>query len=208
MSPFRFLFLSLVSIVLGFTTIVANDLASGVTIGDKAPDFRLMNVDSQMVSLSSFKGAKGIILVFTCNACPFAKAYEDRIIALHKKFYSEGWPVLAINPNDPVIEPEDSFENMQIRAKEKEYPFAYAFDSTQNTAKAYGARRTPHVYLLTNTKTGFVVDYIGAIDDSPRDAEAVKARFVEDAINALNNGKAPSVTTTKAIGCAIKWRES
>lgn len=207
MSPLPILSLALALISLCVVPARAADLPAGVTIGNKAPDFRLMNVDSQIVSLGSYATAQGVILVFTCNACPFSQAYESRIIELHKAFYPKGWPVLAINPNDPAIEPDDSFENMQVRAKEKKYPFAYVFDSTQQVAKLYGARRTPHVFLLKNTKTGFVVEYIGAIDDSPRDSDAVERKFVEEAIAALEAGQVPSTTTTKAIGCTIKWRE-
>ncbi len=185
----------------------AEELPAGVKIGDKAPDFMIMNVDSLRITLSTYRDAEGLIVVFTCNHCPFSKAYEDRIIELHNTYASQGWPVLAINPNDPTIEPEDSFEKMQERAKEKKYPFAYAFDATQSVAKAYGARRTPHVFLLRKTKAGFIVEYIGAIDDSPRDADAVSERFVQDAIAALKAGKAPSSPMTKAIGCTIKWKQ-
>ncbi|MCO6465223.1 MAG: thioredoxin family protein [Bradyrhizobiaceae bacterium] len=209
MSPLPIL--AFVILVLGSLQTIAqytSALPEGVTIGSKAPDFRLMNVDSQMVSLASYRGAKGIIMVFTCNSCPFAQAYEKRIKELHAKYASAGWPVLAINPNDPAVEPEDSFEHMQQRAKDSAYTFAYVADGNQTVAKAYGARRTPHVFLLRSTKTGFVVEYIGAIDDNPRDETAVEARFVEDAIAALEKGNVPEVSTTKAIGCGIKWREN
>ncbi len=201
-------FTSTLIILLAVTSLRASDLPEGVTIGDKAPDFVLMNVDSQRVGLASYVNAEGVILIFTCNHCPFSKAYEDRIIALHAKYGPQGWPVLAINPNDPTVEPEDSFEGMQQRAKDKGFTFAYAFDATQNVAKAYGARRTPHVFLLRKTKTGFVVEYIGAIDDNPRDAAAVEEKFLEEALAALKAGKPVAKPTTKAIGCTIKWREN
>ncbi len=193
--------------VVGATNVITSaDLPDGVKVGDKAPDFVLENVDGKKAALASFEKAKGVILIFTCNHCPYSKMYEDRIIALHKAYASKGWPVVAINPNDPAIEPEDSFEKMKERAKEKEFPFPYLFDATQRTAKAYGARRTPHVFLLKNGKAGFTVEYIGAIDDNARDAKAVETKFVEKAIDAMIDGKAPEVTTTKAIGCTIKWR--
>jgi peroxiredoxin len=191
---------------ISFSARAGDDLPDGVTIGDKAPDFVVMSVDSQRVSLGNYANSEGVILIFTCNHCPYSKAYEDRIIQLHKTFAPKGWPVLAINPNDPAIEPEDGFEQMQERAKEKNFPFVYAFDATQKLAKAYGARRTPHTFLLHKTKTGFVVEYIGSIDDSPREPESVSVRFVEDAIKALSSGTAPATTSTKAIGCTIKWR--
>ena len=103
----------------------------GYQPGDVVADFSLMNVDGNKVTLNHFKDAKGSIVIFTCNHCPFSKAYEDRIIALHKKYAHKGYPVIAINPNDPQREPEDSYENMQKRAKEKKFPFPYLFDATQ-----------------------------------------------------------------------------
>lgn len=196
----------MLSVIAATTTITSADLPDGVKIGDKAPDFVLENIDGKKAALASFERAKGVILVFTCNHCPYSKMYEDRIIALHKAYAPKGWPVVAINPNDPAIEPEDSFEKMKERAKEKEFPFPYLFDATQKTALAYGARRTPHVFLLKNGKAGFTVEYIGAIDDNARDAKAVETRFVEKAVEALLEGKTPELTTTKAIGCTIKWR--
>src|SRR5690606_4664699 len=109
---------------------------------------------------------KGYILIFTCNHCPFAKMYEDRIIDLHNKYAPKGFPVIAINPNDPTIVPDDSFENMQKRAEKKDYPFPYLFDETQSTAKAYGAEKTPHVYVLEKKGNDFYVQYVGAIDNN------------------------------------------
>src|SRR5689334_10664874 len=115
---------------------------AGYNVGDKARDFKLKNVDGKMVSLADYKDTKGFIVTFTCNHCPFAKAYEDRIIALHNKYASKGYPVVAINPNDKDREPEDSFDNMVIRAKDKKYSFPYLYDESQEIAKAYGATRT------------------------------------------------------------------
>lgn len=121
---------------------------NGYHIGDTARDFNLKNVDGKMVSLAGIKKAKGYIVVFTCNHCPYSVAYEDRIIALHKKYAKLGYPVVAINPNDKDVQPADSFDNMKKRAKEKKFPFVYLYDETQEIAKAYGATRTPHVYVL------------------------------------------------------------
>ena len=120
----------------------------GYKVGDKAADFKLKNIDDKIVSMADYKDAKGIIVVFTCNHCPFAKKYESRIMDLDKKYKSKGFPVVAISPNDPSLVADDSFENMQKLAKEKGYTFPYLFDETQNTAKEYGATKTPHVYLL------------------------------------------------------------
>jgi len=182
-------------------------LFSGVKVGDQAPDFSLKNVDGQILSLSDYKDAKGLILVFTCNHCPYAKLYEDRLIALHQRLSNKGFPVVAINPNAPEIVPEDSYENMQRRAKEKKYPFPYLFDETQAVAHAYGATRTPHVFLLKRVGEGFVVSYIGAIDDSPNDPNKVQRRYIEEAVEAILANKSIPVTETKAIGCSVKYRK-
>lgn len=203
----RTLLLPVLLLLTAASPMLAIDLPDGVSVGDKAPDFVVKNIDGRNVGLSSFQDVEGVILIFTCNHCPYSKAYEDRIIALHKTWAAKGWPVLAVNPNDPKREPEDSFEKMQERAKEKEFPFPYAMDETQNVAKAYGARRTPHVFLLKKEKTGFRVVYIGAIDDNARDPESVETRFVSEAITAIKDGRQPDQSATKAIGCTIKWRE-
>lgn len=196
-----------IAIMLSAVCMQAADLPDGVTIGDKAPDFLLTNVDGRRVALETFKSTKGLLVVFTCNNCPYSIKYEDRIIALHAKYTQLGVPVLAINPNDPNIVPEDSFENMKERAEEKEFKFPYVFDATQETAKAYGARRTPHVFLLKNSKTGFTVAYIGAIDDNPNSASDASEKFVEAAIDAMLADKPIAVNNTKAIGCGIKWKK-
>jgi len=173
----------------------------GYHIGDTAADFRLKNVDGEMMSLEDIKDAKGYIIVFTCNHCPFSVMYEDRLIALHKKYAPMGYPVVAINPNSPEKQPADSYEAMQVRAKEKSFPFAYLFDDGQKVYPEYGATKTPHVFLLDKSRT---VKYIGAIDDNARDAGSVEVKYLENAIDALEGGKSPDPATTKAIGCTIK----
>lgn len=187
--------------------IVGSLVLSGVKVGDKAPDFSLKNVDGKIVSLSDYAKEKGVIVIFTCNHCPYAKLYEERIIALHKEFAPKGFPVVAINPNAPEIVPEDSYENMQKRAKEKNYPFPYLFDEKQEVARAYGATKTPHVFLLQNQENGFSVAYIGAIDDNPNDPKKVQKRYLAEAIEALIAGKPVPVSETKAIGCSVKYRK-
>ena len=180
----------------------------GYKVGDKAEDFKLKNIDGKMVSLSELdKATKGAILIFTCNHCPYAIAYEDRIIDLDKKFSKKGYPVIAINPNDPEIQPKDSYENMIVRAKEKGFTFPYLFDETQEVYKMYGAKRTPHVYLLSKKGKGFVVSYIGTIDDNYKDASAVEKTYLADAVMAVLDGKKPDPNFTKAIGCTIKDKE-
>lgn len=184
-------------------------VAQGYKVGDAARDFSLKNVDGKNVSLKNYgDDVQGFIITFTCNHCPYAKAYEDRIIALDKKFAPLGYPVIAINPNDPTDYPEDSFDNMVKRAKEKSYTFPYLIDETQEIAKAYGATRTPHMYVVQKTAKGLEVVYIGAIDDNTENPDAAKNKYVEAAIDALKKGQKPAVSFTKAIGCTIKWKKS
>ncbi len=182
-------------------------LAQGVKVGDKVPDFNLKNVDGKMVALSDYKDAKGAVVIFTCNHCPYAQAYEQRIIDLHKTYAAKGYPVIAINPNDPAVQPQDSYELMQQRAMEKDFPFAYLFDEGQKVYLKYGAAKTPHVYLLQKKGADFIVEYIGTIDDNYKDESAVKEKYLANAIDALIAGKKLALTETKAIGCTIKVKK-
>jgi peroxiredoxin len=175
---------------------------TGYKIGDSIEDFSLMNIDDAMVSLSDYKDAKGFIIVFTCNTCPYSIANEDRIIALDKKYKQQGFPVIAINPNDPVAVPDDSFENMKDRVQEKGFTFPYLLDVGQKIYPKFGATKTPEVYIVT--QNDLKVKYIGAIDNSSRDASAVTEKYVENAIDALLVGKKIEKATTRAIGCSIK----
>lgn len=177
---------------------------SGYKVGDKATDFDLKGVDDKMHSLADMKDVKGYIVTFTCNHCPYAVMYEDRLIALQSEFGPKGYPVVAINPNDPEVNAEDSFDNMKVRAKEKGFNFPYLFDDGQLVYPVYGATKTPHVFLLDKELT---VKYIGAIDDNPRSPEDVEERFLANAINALDMGKNPDPSMTKAIGCSIKTKK-
>ena len=177
---------------------------TGYQPGDKATDFKLKSVDGKMYSMSDYKDAKGFIVVFTCNHCPFAVKYEDRVIELAKKYKSKGYVLLAINPNDPAAQPDDSFDKMKVRAKEKGFTFPYLFDEGQKIFPQYGATKTPHVFLLDKN---LIVKYIGAIDDNVEDASAVKEKFLENAIAALEKGQEPEVPLTKAIGCSIKVKK-
>ena len=177
---------------------------NGLAIGETAPDFKLKNIDGKMISLASYEAAKGYIVIFTCNTCPYSVMYEDRIIDLHNKYAAQGYPVVAINPNDPDVRAGDSFEKMQERATDKAFPFAYVFDAEQKVFPAYGATKTPHVYLLNKDR---VVQYIGAIDNNAQDAESVSTRYVENAIDDVIAGKKPALAMTKAIGCSIKVKK-
>jgi len=187
--------------ILSLTLALANPGGPGVEVGDVAPDFKLQNIDGEWVSLSEYEDAKGYIVIFTCNSCPYSVLYEDRIIELHERYAAKGYPVIAINPNDPSVQPKDSYEKMKVRADEKGFDFPYVFDSKQEVFPAYGASRTPHVFLLDSER---VVQYIGAIDDNPKDADAVTVNYVDNAIMAMTNGSKPDPDFTKAIGCTIK----
>lgn len=176
-------------------------------VGDVATDFSLKNIDSKYVSLKDYKNAKGYIVIFTCNHCPYAKAYEERIIALDKKYKDLGYPVIAINPNDPDVQPQDGFTEMQVRAKEKGFTFPYLLDEGQKIYPKYGATKTPHVFLLQKEKDKNIVKYIGAIDNNYEDANDVSERYVEDAVDALLANKPIKVTSTVAIGCTIKVKK-
>ena len=173
----------------------------GVVVGDTAPAFELKDTQGEMISFDDYPDAKGYVVTFTCNTCPYAVLYEDRLIDFHNRYAEKGWPVIAINPNDPAAKAGDSYTAMQTRAKEKAFPFAYLFDEGQKVYPAYGATKTPHIFLIDKDKK---VRYIGALDDNARDADAVEVRYVEDAIAALEAGNAPDPATTKAIGCSIK----
>ena len=178
----------------------------GLKVGDQAVDFNLKNIDGKMVSLAADKDAKGYILIFTCNTCPYSVAYEDRIIALHEKYASKGFPVVAVQPNNSKRSPGDSFEKMQKRAKSKNFPFPYLMDETQEVTRTYGATNTPHVYVLNRQPNeSFKIEYIGAIDNNSRNAAAADKHYVEDAVDNLLNGKNIETTKTKAIGYTIKW---
>lgn len=185
---------------------VSTAFSQGYKVGDKAEGFKLKNTDGKLVSLGDYPSAKGFTVIFTCNHCPYAKAYQDRIISIDKKYKSKGYPVIAINSNDPVALPEDSYENMIVRAKEKGFSFPYLLDETGDICRKYGATRTPQVYLLEKKGGDMIVRYTGAIDDNSEDASKVTAPYLTNAIDALLAGGTPEPSFTKAIGCGIKLR--
>lgn len=187
--------------------ISAVNAQTGYQVGDLASDFNLKNVDGKNVSLANYKNAKGYIVVFTCNTCPVSKAYESRVEALNKMYAAKGYPVIAVNTNDPVASPGDTYAKMQERAKEKSFSFAYLEDPDHVFTKKYGAQRTPHVFLLQKTAKGNEVAYIGAIDNDQQEANPQRDNYVQNAVNQLLKGEKPSVASTKAIGCTIKWKK-
>jgi peroxiredoxin len=177
---------------------------AGLNVGDEAKDFTLVNVDKSKVTLSEYASDKGVVVVFTCNHCPYAIAYEDRLIELHNQYAERGYPFIFVNPNDEEIVPGDSFEGMVERANSKNIPFPYVKDETQEIYKIYGATNTPHVYVLSKEKDKLVVSYIGAIDDNYKEPENVDKTYLADALDALLANKTPDPDKTKAIGCSIK----
>jgi peroxiredoxin len=172
-----------------------------LAIGAKGPSFNLKGTDGNSYALESIKGEKGTAVVFTCNECPYAKGYEDRLIALARTYQARGISFIAINPNDPKIEPGDAFDLMVKRAREKGFPYPYVVDPTQEIAAAYGAKVTPHVFLLDGSGT---LVYRGRIDDSLKE-DAIKKRDFKAALDALVADGPVKVTETKAFGCGVKW---
>lgn len=179
----------------------------GYKVGDTARDFNLKDVDGNMVSMSSHEDAEGFLVIFSCNTCPYVVAYEDRMIELHNQYAPKGYPVIAINPNDKNLSPGDSFEKMQERAKDKNFPFAYIYDESQEITNAYGATRTPEVFLLKRENDEFVVKYIGAIDNNYREASEANEKYVEAAMDDVLNNRHVAQNNTKAVGCTIKFKK-
>jgi len=175
--------------------------AGELAIGAAGPAFSLKGTDGAMHSLDQTRGGKGTAVIFTCNECPFAKGYEDRLIGLAKEFGPKGIGFIAINANDPKVQPGDGFEFMVKRAQEKGFPYPYVIDETQATAAAYGAKVTPHIFLLDAEGK---LAYRGRIDDSLDLLKVKKADF-RAALNALVTGKKVPDTDTKAFGCGVKW---
>lgn len=181
---------------------------TGYKVGDVVQDFKLKNVDGKTVSLADNKTAKGYIVVFTCNTCPVANAYEGRIAALNAQFSAKGYPVLAIQPNDGGRSAGDSFAAMAQRAKDLKFGFPYLHDEDQTVARAFGATNTPHAFVVQRDGDQFRVAYMGAIDNNQYDAPAASKRYVENAVNELLAGKPVSVPSARAIGCGIKWKSA
>jgi len=174
-----------------------------IATGSAAPFFKLRNIDNNLVSFNDYPTAKGFILIFISNVCPYSKAYEQRILDLDKKYARLQFPVIALNSNDPSISPGDSFEKMRERSKSRHYTFPYLCDEQQQVADLYGAGNTPQVFIVSKRDTGYAVEYTGAIDNDTPNKNPGKIRYAEDAVDALLNNKKPVITATKAISCSI-----
>jgi peroxiredoxin len=170
-------------------------------------DFRLKNVDGRFVSLSNYPNAKGFIIVFTCNHCPFAKLYPPRLNALNDKFGKLGVPVIAISSTDTITYEEDTYGEMVKKATLEKFNFPYLFDGEQAVAKAFSAQKTPHAFVVWKENGVWVVKYNGAIDDNGAEAENVKNPYVARAVEALLQGEAIEEKETKSIGCQIIFRK-
>lgn len=179
-----------------------NDNSTVLNIGDPLPHFSLPSVDGLTVDTHLIKDPV-LAVVFTCNHCPYAQAYEDRLIALANHFDEEGVQFVLINSNDADEYPDDSFEAMKIRYKEKGFPFPYCCDMTQNVAKAYGALCTPHCFVFDQRR---LLRYKGRVDDNWKDPNAVTERNLRDALSAVIKEEMPAVQEANAIGCSIKWK--
>ncbi len=177
--------------------------STGLPLGSPAPDFSLPGIDGQVWTLSSFGDATALVVVFTCNHCPYAIAAEDRLIELQIAYQDRGVRFVLINPNDASRYEEDSFDRMIERARDKRFPFPYLYDESQNTARAYDAACTPDIFLFDQTRHLF---YAGRIDDHWQDPTRVTRQDLRTAIDDLLAHRALSFQPIPSMGCSIKWR--
>jgi peroxiredoxin len=171
--------------------------------GDKAIPFNLRGVDEKEHSLNEYVGRNAVAVIFSCNHCPYVRAWEDRMVKIQSDYGDKGVQLVAINANDDSKYPDDSFPKMKERAQEKKFNFSYLRDETQNVARAYGAERTPEIFLFDKN---LILQYHGAIDDNYDDPKAVKEHYLRKALNAVLAGKSVPTAETKPVGCTIKWK--
>lgn len=183
--------------------VLINDNSSVLNIGDSMPAFSLPATDGTTVDSSLIRDPV-LVVIFTCNHCPYAQAYEDRIIDMANDFDQEGGQFVLINSNDAESYPEDSFDEMKVLHDEKSFPFPYCFDESQEVARSYGALCTPHCFVFDRDRS---LQYKGQIDDNWEAPEEVTVRSLHDAVRALIDGGEPAVKEANAIGCSIKWKE-
>jgi peroxiredoxin len=175
-----------------------------LAIGDTAPPFSLPTTEGDTVSLAGLAESDAVAVVFSCNHCPYAQAWEDRVNEVAREYAGRGVALVAINANDAAKYPADSFDAMVDRAREKGFVFPYAYDESQEVARAYGAERTPEVFLFDGDRR---LVYHGAVDDAA-DPGAVKVRYLRDAVEAVLAGETPPRAETPPVGCTVKWRPS
>jgi peroxiredoxin len=174
-----------------------------VGLGTEAPQFDLPGVDGQNHTLDSYSDAEALVLVQSCNHCPYVQAWEDRLSAIARDYADRGVRVVAVNSNDAANYPEDSFEEMQKRAAAQGFAFDYLYDEPQAIARELAAERTPEVFVFGADRRRLV--YHGAIDDS-RDEDRVSQQYLRDALDAVLSGQEPAVSETPAVGCTVKWK--
>jgi peroxiredoxin len=172
-------------------------------IGDPAPAFSLPGTDGRTYSLVGLADKPVLVVVFSCNHCPYVQAYEDRLIAVQRDYAGRGVQVVAINSNDDANYPEDSFEQMVARAQARGFNFAYLRDASQDVARAYGATHTPQLFVFDRART---LRYTGKIDDNWQSPKSVTRRYLRDTLDALLSDRMPAEAQTHAIGCTIKWK--
>lgn len=175
---------------------------TSLRIGDPAPDFSLPGTDSRTHSLDSFTDRSILVIVFSCNHCPYVQAYEDRLVAIQRDYTDRGVQLIAINSNDDTNYPEDSYDNMVMRAKAKDFPFPYLRDASQDVARRYGATHTPQLFVFGRDRR---LRYTGKIDDNWQRPQAVRRHYLRDTLDALLKDVDPQEAVTHAIGCTIKW---
>jgi peroxiredoxin len=171
-------------------------------IGSRAPDFDLPATDGRNYKLSDFADSRILVVVFSCNHCPYVIGSEDRMIRFCQDYVPRGVTMVAINSNETENHPADSFEHMVQRAREKKFPFVYLRDATQDVAMAYGALRTPHFYVFDHDR---LLRYTGRMDDNPKNAALATTHELRDAVDALLAGREPAVAVTNPLGCNVKW---
>jgi hypothetical protein len=187
----------------------AGESTGGLALGSKVPaavaKTKMKSVDGKMVSIADVTGKAGTLVIFTCNHCPFAKDWEQRIVELANTYAGKGVGVMLVNANDPTTHAEDGFDEMQAHAKSRGMKIPYVVDDTSGVARAFGASVTPEAFLFDK---GGKLAYHGTIDDNRKEPDKVKARYLKDALDAVVTGKAPAVPETKGLGCSIKFRAS
>lgn len=175
-----------------------------IKIGDKLPEFSLVATDHKIYSTKDFKDKDILIVMFTCNHCPYVQAYEERLITLQNEYKDKGVQFIAINSNDEKYYPEDSFEGMINRANIKNYSFPYLRDETQEIAKSFGATFTPEIFLFDKNRR---MQYHGRVDDNWQEPNKVRKSNLKDAIEAILTGQEVNRANTQAIGCSVKWKK-
>lgn len=169
-------------------------------------DFRLKNTANKWVSLKNYPFAKGFVVVFICNHCPFVSRYTERLNSLHKKYSALGVPLLAINSTDELIFREETFLKMVQTAKNRQYNFPYLRDNTQSAGKNFGANKTPHAFVVWKENNNLTIKYNGSLDDNGGEPSKVRHAYIDDALDSLLAGKPVATPTTNSIGCEIQYR--